>query len=85
MHWDGMGREIIDDKNKVGNLKSIKNIVVYCGGEWMGVFTSSRNLDTHRTSSRTLISNSILRTVVFRSIILDTSFHIQLIYLMEKI
>ena len=32
MHWDGMGREIIDDKNKVGNLKSIKNIVVYCGG-----------------------------------------------------
>ena len=83
MHWDGMGREIIDDKNKVGNLKSIKKIYC-CVLRWSG-WESSRNLDTHRTSSRSLISNSILRTVVFRSIILDTSFHIQLIYLMEKI
>ena len=84
MHCTGMGREIIDDKNKVGNLKSIKNIVSVVV-EWMGVFKSSRNLDTHRTSYRSLISNSILRTVVFRTIILDTSFHIQLIYLKEKI
>ena len=45
MHWDGMGREIIDDKNKVGNLKSIKK---YCCVLLWGVDGSS-----HATSTLT--------------------------------
>ena len=80
MHCTGMGREIIDDKNKVGNLKSMKNIVIL----WWSGWKTSR-LHATSTSSKSLISNSILRTVVFITIILDTSFHILLIYLMEKI
>ena len=45
MHCTGMGREIIDDKNKVGNLKSMKNIVIlWCGVDGrLHVFTQPRH------------------------------------------
>ena len=45
VHCTGMGREIIDDKNKVGNLKSMKNIVIlWCGVDGrLHVFTQPRH------------------------------------------
>ena len=54
----GMGREIIDDKNKVGNLKSMKNIVIL----WWSGWKTSR---LHATSTLTEHHLEVLYLIQF--------------------